>query len=89
MAWKKTAVKRNAGRGQSSAHRCVDRGDKRRAALLDCRRALDDWMQTYAHDFCDRHRVYRARKRIERAGGTLAYIADALGNIDELLKETR
>jgi hypothetical protein len=38
--------------------------------------ALDDWLNTYAPEFCDEERVKEARKRIMDEGGTLAYIAD-------------
>ena len=38
--------------------------------------ALDDWLNTYASEFCDEARVKEARERIMEEGGTLAYIAD-------------
>lgn len=38
--------------------------------------ALDDWINTYASEFCDADRVAAASKRIMDQGGTLAYIAD-------------
>jgi hypothetical protein len=38
--------------------------------------ALDDWINTYASEFCDADRVAAAGKRIMDQGGTLAYIAD-------------
>jgi len=38
--------------------------------------ALDDWINTYASEFCGADRVAAAGKRIMDQGGTLAYIAD-------------
>jgi len=38
--------------------------------------ALDDWINTYASEMCDKARVEEAWKRIKDEGGTLAYIAD-------------
>ncbi len=38
--------------------------------------ALDDWLNTYASEFCDEARVKEAGGRIMEEGGTLAYIAD-------------
>lgn len=46
-----------------------------RAVLNDCIVAIDDWLNTYAHDMCEDHRVQEARDRIAAHGGTLAYIA--------------
>ena len=37
---------------------------------------LDDWLDTYASEFCDEKRVAEARQRLREAGGTLAYISD-------------
>ncbi len=45
------------------------------AALDTSRVAIDDWLNTYAHDMCDEKRVKEARDRIYENGGTLAYIA--------------
>lgn len=45
------------------------------AALDTSRVAIDDWLNTYAHDMCDEKRVKVARDRIYENGGTIAYIA--------------
>lgn len=37
--------------------------------------ALDDWLNTYASEFCNPERVKEAEERIGRVG-TIAYIAD-------------
>lgn len=37
--------------------------------------ALDDWLNLYASEFCDKVRVKEAYERIHRNGGHLAYIA--------------
>jgi hypothetical protein len=44
--------------------------------LKRCSVALDDWLNTYAHEMCAEKRVREATKRISDGGGTLAYIAD-------------
>ena len=46
-----------------------------RAALERSKTAIDDWLNTYASEFCDEARVSSAIKRIRVHGGTLAYIA--------------
>jgi hypothetical protein len=45
-------------------------------ALLAAETALDDWLNTYAEDWCDPERVFDAKERIKDNGGTVAYIAD-------------
>lgn len=45
------------------------------AALDTSRVAIDDWLNTYAHDMCDEKRFKEARDRIYKNGGTIAYIA--------------
>ena len=45
-----------------------------RDALDQSRIALDDWVNTYAPEFCDAARVEEARARI-RQHGTLGYVA--------------
>lgn len=45
------------------------------AALGASIRALDNWLNTYAPEFCDERRVAEARQEILKGGGTLAYIA--------------
>ena len=64
---------------QRSAHRTAktlenyrDMRDALRASMI----ALDDWLNTYASEFCDEERVKEAGERIMSGGGTLAYIAD-------------
>ena len=47
-----------------------------RKALLRSNQALDDWVRTYAPEFCGDEHVEETRKRITEGGGTLAYIAD-------------
>lgn len=47
-----------------------------RAALERQTVALDDWLNTYAPEFCNKGRVREADVRIHAHGGTLAYIAD-------------
>lgn len=46
-----------------------------RAALKRSMTALDDWLNTYASEFCDEKRVMEAHARLDERG-TLAYIAD-------------
>lgn len=47
-----------------------------REALERSKTALDDWINTYASEFCDEERVDEAGQRIREGGGTLAYLAD-------------
>jgi DNA modification methylase len=44
-------------------------------ALRNSMTAIDDWLNTYAPEFCDTKRVAEARQRIN-ANGALAYITD-------------
>ena len=37
--------------------------------------AIDDWLNTYAHDLCNEERVKEASNRIKENGGTCYYIA--------------
>ena len=53
----------------------IDENARLRAALKDSVVAIDDWLNTYAHDMCDEDRVKEACDRIAAHGGTLAYIA--------------
>ena len=46
------------------------------AALERSKTAIDDWLNTYASEFCNEERVKEAGVRIMKGGGTLAYIAD-------------
>lgn len=43
------------------------------AAIL----ALDDWINTYAEDFCDETRVAEAKARLNE-NGTIAYLANTV-----------
>jgi hypothetical protein len=47
--------------------------------------ALDDWLHTYASEFCDEKHVIESMKRIEENGGTLSYIAQLRNEIMEKL----
>ncbi len=38
--------------------------------------ALDDWLHTYASEFCDEKDVSKSIKHIRDNGGTLSYIAE-------------
>ena len=49
--------------------------------------ALNDWTQTYAEEFCDPENVEQAKKRIEESGGTIAYIADLVSDINAFLAQ--
>ncbi len=44
-------------------------------ALQSAITALDDWLNTYASDFCDPQRVEEAQTRLQEHG-TIAYITD-------------
>ncbi len=57
-----------------------------REALDRSRVAIDDWLNTYASEFCDEERVAEAGTRIRESGGTLAYIADVQEQNREALK---
>lgn len=37
---------------------------------------LDDWISTYASEFCAPGRVKQAKERIKDGGGTIAYVTD-------------
>jgi len=49
--------------------------------------ALDDWLNIYAEELCDRGRVALTRKRIEEGGGTLSYIAVITKNLRKAIEE--
>ena len=61
---------------------------KLRDALIRSRIALDAWLNTYAHEFCNKDDVAKAGKLIMDSGGTLAYIADVQRQNREALNET-
>lgn len=46
------------------------------ALLTEVEQALDDWIVTYAAEWCDEAQVKAAWKRIMDNGGTLAYVTD-------------
>jgi hypothetical protein len=46
-----------------------------RKALKDSMRVIDDWLHTFAPEFCGEECVAKTHKRICDAGGTLALIA--------------
>lgn len=58
-----------------------------RKALINSNVALDTWINTYAEEFCDRDYVILAYKRIEEAGGTLAYVGGTVQANCEVLKK--
>lgn len=45
-------------------------------ALKIASMAIDDWLNTYASEFCADARVQEAHSRIDQYGGTVAYIAE-------------
>ena len=47
-----------------------------RKALRRSNAALDDWVRSYAPEFCKQEHLDETRERIQESGGTLAYIAD-------------
>ena len=51
--------------------------------------ALDDWVVTYAPEFCSTEAIDKTRKRIVNGGGTLAYISDLNIEIRHILKENK
>ena len=54
--------------------------------LRECETALTDWLQTYAWDQSSEEQVEESLDRINKAGGTLAYICKLLARIREALK---
>ncbi|MDR3533975.1 MAG: hypothetical protein P4L90_25845 [Rhodopila sp.] len=67
----------------------VDREQTLEAALIRSMTAIDDWLNTYASDFCDEARVKEASSRIGAEGGTLAYIARVQQQNREALDESK
>ncbi len=55
-------------------------------ALEQAIQALNDWVTTYASDMCYEKTVLATRTRLHGAGGTLAYIAEAIGRARAALK---
>jgi hypothetical protein len=68
------------------ADNSTTREQRLEAALARSVTAIDDWLNTYAPEFCDEARVKEARSRIMSEGGTLAYIADVQQQNREALK---
>ena len=63
--------------------------DAARKALRKASVALDDWLNTYAAEFCDDGRVKEAYDRINENGGTIAYIADLRQEIRAILAKAK
>ena len=55
--------------------------------LRDLGVALDDWLHGYAGELCSESYVQQSAKRIEKDGGTLAYIAKLRRRVHEALGE--
>lgn len=60
-----------------------------RAALERSSVALEDWVNIYAPEFCNKGRVREADVRIHAHGGTLAYIADVQQQARDALAHDR
>ena len=56
-----------------------------RGALEAASQALDDWLHTYASEFCNAERVRQSYERIAERG-TIGYIAQVQQRINEVLK---
>lgn len=54
--------------------------------LKAAQQALDDWIVTYAGEFCLPETVKVAWKRISENGGTIAYAADIREKLAALIK---
>lgn len=63
--------------------------DEAGKALRKASVALDDWLNTYAAEFCDDGRVKEAYDRINENGGTIAYIADLQQEIRAILAKVK
>ena len=57
--------------------------------LKDADYALLDWVQTFASELCDKTEVELSWDRINRGGGTLAYIAKLRVRINQILEDHR
>ena len=58
-----------------------------RELFEEIRIALDDWINTYAPEFCCEVRVQEARERIANAGGTLGYVSTLSQRVRERINE--
>lgn len=65
----------------------MTREERLEIALARSMIAIDDWLNTFASEFCDTDRVAQAYSRISYNGGTLAYIADVQKQNREALGE--
>ena len=70
------------------ARHLLDRMDlcANRIILRDCETALTDWQRMYAWDQSSEEELKKSVDRINKAGGTLAYIGKLLGRIREALR---
>lgn len=59
--------------------------ERARGALEAASVALDDWLHTYASEFCNSERVRQSYERISEFG-TIGYIAQMQKRINEVLK---
>jgi len=55
-------------------------------ALSDSNIVLNDWMTTFASEFCFEETVKAAHERISNGGGTLMYIARRVEKNNKLIK---
>jgi hypothetical protein len=53
----------------------IDDIKQRNNLIVEMSTALDDWLNTYASEFCEESRVAEATDRIYKNNGTVAYIA--------------
>lgn len=56
--------------------------------LKAAEQALDDWIVTYASEFCGPQSVKAAWKRISENGGTIAYATDIREKLTALIEST-
>lgn len=55
--------------------------------LSDAIQALDDWITTYASEWCGEAEVKVAVKRIWDNGGTLSYVTEMRIRLEKVLKD--
>lgn len=66
----------SAQAGEDRAFKMIDEDrNSTQTALQSAITALDDWLNTYASEFCDPQRVEEAQTRLQEHG-TIAYITD-------------
>jgi hypothetical protein len=56
-------------------------------ALRESSQCLDDWIVTYASEFCNQDQIKATGRRVRNGGGTLAYIADQVAKNKDLLEK--